>query len=66
MHPDATPPEPDPSNPGADPPSPGDPFLNRLRVIAGRIAEGVHKLLGDAEAHGSLPTDPTDETPPVQ
>jgi hypothetical protein len=49
-----------------DPFTMGDALLNRAKDVARRIAERVRRLTGDTQTeHPPLPTDPTEEQPPL-
>jgi hypothetical protein len=67
------PPDPNQTEPGnpsqlgeQDAPNTSDPLLARVKEVARRIMERIRKVTEDTDLnHTSLPTDPTEETPPL-
>lgn len=51
---------------GTDPIAAGEAALKRAKLVAQRIAERVQKVMGDTQIdHPALPSDGTDEQPPL-
>jgi hypothetical protein len=49
-----------------NPESTGDPLLARVKEVARKIMERVRKVTEDTDLNNPvLPTDPTEETPPL-
>ena len=58
--------EPDHEPSEGDPALGVDPLLERVKKVAQRIIERVRRVTEDTDLeHRALPTDPTDEAPPI-